>query len=91
MTYYARPNDLIGGWIVTPYNKPMSEHNTPEGECPIADFWDEDHAKDYALMLNHAEDGNLVYRTIERRCDGDCREHHSHVQVHFNPFTIDYK
>lgn len=89
MTYYAKPNDLIGGWIVTPHDKTMAEHNTTEGECPIADFYDEDHANDYAALLNHALDGNLAYRSIERVCDGDCREHHPHSKVVYRTIVME--
>jgi hypothetical protein len=88
MTYYAQPNDLIGGWVVTLYDKPMSEHNTTEGECPIADFYDEDHAQNYAMVLNLASDGNLAYRSVERLCDGDCREHHTHYAVKYRPIVL---
>ena len=91
MTYYAQANDLIGGWIVTPHGKPMSEHNTAEGECPIAEFYDEDHAKDYATLLNYAATGNLAHKRIERLCDGDCREHHTHYKVEYRPIAMDYK
>lgn len=89
MTYYAKPNDLIGGWIVTPHDKTMAEHNTTEGECPIADFYDEDHAKNYAMLLNFAADESLVHRTLERICDGDCREHHPHYKFNYRTIVMD--
>ena len=90
-TYYAKPNDLIGGWIVTPHDKTMAEHNTTEGECPIAEFYDEDHAKNYAMLLNYAADGYLSYRAVEAICFDPviCREHHSHYKVEYRPIVLE--
>lgn len=91
MTYYARPNDLIGGYCVTKYDKPLSEHDTTNGERPTLDFLDEDWAENLAMILNFAEDGNLAYRSVERLCDGDCRKHHTHYAVKYRPIVLDTK
>jgi hypothetical protein len=88
MTYYAKANDLIGGWIVTPHDKTMAEHNTTEGEHPIAEFYSEDDAENYAMLLNHASVGNLAFKTHERICDGDCREHHAHEKIRYRQIVL---
>lgn len=50
--WYAVENDLIGGWDVSTYDKPMSQHDTRAGEHSIGSFLSEAHAKLIAELLN---------------------------------------
>lgn len=63
MTYYVIDNDLVGGYCVSEYNKPVSEHDTRPvleggaGEHWIAECFDQRWAERMASLLNYA-DGN---------------------------------
>ena len=46
--WYAKPNDLIGGWCVMPVDKTPGEANIPE----VADFCDEKTARHIAKIHN---------------------------------------
>ncbi len=52
--YYAVVNDLIGGYDVSIFNKPVSQHDTrPEGgEWTIGSFLSQEWAERIAAALN---------------------------------------
>ncbi len=54
VTYYAVVNDLIGGYDVSIFDKPVSEHDTrPEGgEWTIGSFISQEWAERIAVALN---------------------------------------
>jgi hypothetical protein len=47
--WYAKPNDLIGGWCVMPVNAAPGESNVPE----VADFTFREHAEHIAVLHNN--------------------------------------
>jgi hypothetical protein len=52
--WYPVVNDLIGGWAISLWNKPMSQHNHNEGEGDIADFMMQDVAEYICNLHNKA-------------------------------------
>ena len=61
--YYPVVNDLIGGYDVSEWDKPVSEHDTrPEGgEYTIGTFMTEEWATRVADALNHIEEGETIW------------------------------
>ena len=57
--FYAVVNDLIGGYDISLWNKPVSEHHITHGEYTIGSFISEEWAEKIAHALNALEvDGN---------------------------------
>lgn len=59
MSWTVQVNDLVGGWVVTDYPHPLSEHDhRPENRSEpnfgyvIAECYDEDDARQIAALLN---------------------------------------
>lgn len=50
--YYAVVNDLIGGYDVSQYNKPVGDHNHELGEYSIGTFLTQEWAERVANALN---------------------------------------
>jgi hypothetical protein len=88
VTYSAQVNDLVGGWIVTDYPHPLSEHdNRPGGDQPfgtiVAECSTEFAAKLISHLLNTYEDGATfpacVRCIIVGRLGEESEEHPYHI------------
>lgn len=70
----AQVNDLVGGWIVTDYPHPLSEHDnrwdgdTTKGGYIVAECWTERDACTIAMLLNEYQ----IKRTLLWRDDPEC-------------------